>query len=986
MATVALVAAVSAASATPSFAHRLDELFQAARVTLQSDRVVVDLDLAPGIQVAPQVIDALDADGNGVISEPEGLDFARRVVQQSRVSVDDTALSLSVTAHDEPAVARLRGGAGVIHVQAQASLHSTVAEGGHVVRYRNGFDPVRSLYAANATLPTDRRIVIREQERHEDQRALAIRFETLPRRKGRAALVMGLFAALLLLGRWRRYGVSAFVGKAVTVFLGTLLMTSSLAALQTDTGTVTGRVADETGGVLPGVAIEVEHDGRAVTALSGPDGRFRVDGVAFGPSTVTFRLINFRTVRRQLLVQAGAPTTVAVVMGLAASADIVVTGSRTFRNVADLPNPAENLVGIASAASQGAITSRQLEGRPMMRPAEVLEAVPGLIASQHSGEGKANQYYLRGFNLDHGSDFATTIAGIPINVPTGGHFHGYSDTNSLIPELVSGLQFKKGPYFAEDGDFSAAGSANVSYVNALDRPIVAGGAGGQGWERLLAAASPRLGSGHLLAAVELTRNDGPWVVADALRKGNAIVRYSVGDAREGFSVTAQGYRARWHSTDQAPARAVAAGEISRFDSIDPTDAGRTFQYSVVLDGQRASTSTSTRATAYVVRYGLNLLNNFTYFLTDPENGDQFEQVDRRWVTGGRVTVRRLARVFGTHVELAAGTQIRHDAVGELALFNTRAGARLSSVRHDTVDETSLGAFSQADIDWGHAFRTTFGLRGDLFDYRVRSDNPLNSGSGAPGLLSPKFTAVLGPWGSTEFYVNAGYGFHSNDARGASISVDPRTGDPAQPVNLLTRARGAEIGLRTVRIKGVQSTMALWYLDFDSELLFVGDAATTEAGRPSRRTGVEWANYARIAPGITTELDVSFSRARFTDTDPLGNRIPGALDRVISAAVTFEPASRVFGSVRLRHFGPRPLIEDATVRSTSTSIWNSEVGVRVTPRLRLMVELFNVLDSQVADVDYYYASRLPGEPPSGVEDIHTHPSLPRSARLSLKVSF
>jgi hypothetical protein len=206
------------------------------------------------------------------------------------------------------------------------------------------------------------------------------------------------------------------------------------------------------------------------------------------------------------------------------------------------------------------------------------------------------------------------------------------------------------------------------------------------------------------------------------------------------------------------------------------------------------------------------------------------------------------------------------------------------------------------------------------------------------------------------------------------------------VTPLVRAKGAEFGLRTVRLKGLQSTMALWYLGFDSELLFVGDAGITEASRPSRRLGLEWANYARLNPWMTAEADISFSRARFTDDDPVGTRIPGALDRVVSGALTVEPAKRIFGSIRLRHFGPRPLVEDGSVRSKSTTIWNGEVGVPLSPRARLTFEGFNLLNSKVADIDYYYTSRLPGEPLEGVADIHTHPSLPRTGRVSLQLAF
>ena len=771
----------------------------------------------------------------------------------------------------------------------------------------------------------------------------------------------------------------------VCVSVSWALLQTPLLGAQT-TGSIAGTLVDESGGVLPGVTVDLHSGEIELTAVTGGSGTYRFDAVPAGEATVTFKLINFTLVRRDLSVTAGETVTADAVLGVALTADVVVTARLTFRNIADLDNPAENLVGVANAASQGAITAQQLEARPIMRPAEVLEAVPGLVVSQHSGEGKANQYYLRGFNLDHGSDFAVTVAGVPVNTPTGAHFHGYSDTNLLIPELVSGVQFKKGPYFAEDGDFSAAGSANVNYVNALARPIVSLSGGGQGWGRVFAAASPRVGPGNLLAGLELTHNDGPWVQADDLRKANGIVRYSQGDARNGFSLTAMGYSGRWHSTDQVPVRAIDSGLIDRFGSIDPTDRGRTFRYSLVADAQVSAVNGSTRVTGYVVRYGLNLFSNFTYFLDDPVNGDQFEQADRRWATGGRVTHRRLGELFGRHVESAAGVQLRRDAMGEIGFYKTVRAQRVGTIRRDVIGQTTYGVFGQSEIEWSRVFRTTIGLRGDLFQFDVQSNNPLNSGDGTSGVVSPKFTAVLGPWRSTEYYVNAGYGYHSNDARGATLTVEPRTGLPADAVDLVTRARGAEFGVRTVAVPGLQSTVALWYLGFDSELLFVGDAGSTEASRPSRRLGLEWANYARLGPWMTGELDISFSRARFTDVDPAGDLIPGALDRVVSGAITVEPARRVFGSLRLRHFGPRPLIEDGSVSSRSTTIWNGEVGVSVADRLQLTFEGFNLFDSDVADIDYFYTSRLPGEPIAGVADLHTHPSIPRTGRVGLRVVF
>ena len=771
-----------------------------------------------------------------------------------------------------------------------------------------------------------------------------------------------------------------------TVVMGAALWLTSTAAAGQTVGALRGQVTDQTGGAMPGVAISLRSAESELSGSTNDSGTYEFTDVPAGPAEVTFTLINFAVVHREVAIQPEQTTTADVVMALSLTADVVVTGARSFRNIADLEDPTQNLVGIATAASQGAITAAQLEARPIMRPAEVLESVPGLIASQHSGEGKANQYYLRGFNLDHGSDFATTLAGVPINVPSSAHSHGYSDTNLLIPELVSGVQFMKGPYSAENGDFAAAGAANISYVNRLERPFVSAGGGGQGWGRILAAASPRVGSGYLFGALELGRNDGPWDRPDDLGKVNALLRFSQGDSRNGFSMTGIGYVADWNSTDQIPARAVDNGLISRFGNIDSSDGGKTHRYSVSVDAQRSSSNTSTRATAFVMRYGLNLFSNFTYFLDDPEDGDQFEQADRRWTTGARVTHRRLGNVFGQPAEHALGGQVRHDAVGEIGLFRTIARQRTSAVRDDTLDQTTFAVYGHSEIEWSRAFRTTLGLRADMYQFNVNSGNPLNSGDGVDGIVSPKFTAVLGPWANTEYYVNAGLGFHSNDARGATITVDPMTGEPAATVTPLVQARGGEFGVRTVRIRGLQSTLALWYLGFDSELLFIGDAGITEASRPSRRLGVEWANYLRFNSWLTGEIDISFSRARFTDSDPAGDFIPGSLDRVVSGGLTMEPYRRIFGSILLRHFGPRPLVEDASVTSESTTIWNGEVGYHVSDRARLTLEVFNLFDSDVSDIDYFYASRLPGEAAEGIDDVHFHPSLPRTARLALRVFF
>lgn len=750
---------------------------------------------------------------------------------------------------------------------------------------------------------------------------------------------------------------------------------------------IIGMAKDTTGGALSGVTVELRSRGSSAAVVTQTDraGRYQFDAVNPGDFDVAFTLINFATlVRQDVRPTPGQTITLDVVLQLTLSADVTVSGRRTFTNLADADNPAENLIGIADAASEGAITARQLETRPVMRAAELLETVPGLIVSQHSGEGKANQYYLRGFNLDHGTDFSTTIAGIPVNMPTHAHGHGYTDANFLLPELVSGVQFKKGPYYAEEGDFSAAGAVNVNYVSVLDAPMLSASAGSYGWNRLFAAASPSIGRGHLLAAIEMNRNDGPWTLDDDYRKVNGVVRYSQGAATSGFSLTGMFYRGDWNSTDQVPQRAVRSGVVPRFGHIDPTDGGSTHRYGLSADAQWADINGVTRTQAYFVDYALNLFSNFTYYLDDPVRGDQFEQADRRTVMGGRVTHRRITRLSSRPIESFVGLQLRRDDIGTIGLYRTEARSRFATTREDSVDQTSIGLFGQAEYQWSPVVRTTAGLRADVFRFATRapgSDPRTGTGGSRQGqdiraLASPKVSVVIGPWNGTELYVNAGTGFHSNDAR--SVLRDDSTP--------LVRATGAELGVRTVRIPHVQSTVALWQLGLDSELVFVGDAATTEASRPSRRVGVEWATYASPRPWLSLDGDVAVSRATFTDADPAGDRIPGSVQSVLSLGASIHDVRRISGSVRLRFFGPRPLTEDGSVGSRATSLLNAQAAYRVAAHSRVVVDLFNLLNETASDIDYFYTSRLPNEPMSGIDDIHTHPALPRAARVTLQVIF
>ena len=639
-----------------------------------------------------------------------------------------------------------------------------------------------------------------------------------------------------------------------------------------------------------------------------------------------------------------------------------------------------------TAASAVRISGAEVNAVPFLRPGEALEAVPGLIVTQHSGEGKANQYFLRGFNLDHGTDLAIKVDGMPVNMPTHGHGQGYADINFLIPELIQSLNVRKGPYFADVGDFSSAGSVEIDYLTKLPKNLAELTLGSFGYRRGVAAGSVAVGAGTLLSAIEGVKYNGPWDVPDDVRKINGVMRYSQGTVTDGLTLTAMAYSNAWNSTDQVAQRAVDQGVIGRFGTLDPTDGGVASRFSLSGNFAHSSEYGQSKINAYVVRSNLQLYNNFTYFLDDPVNGDQFNQLDSRTLGGFDARHAFDWRLGGLETQTRIGLQSRYDDI-HVGLFKTQQRGWLSTVREDRVREGNVGVWMDSTTRWTDWLRTTVGIREDVFAGRVLSDTPENSGNAQASIASPKAGIVLGPWYKTEFFGNAGYGLHSNDIRGATITVDPIDKvTPQDRVPLLVRSKGAEIGIRTKAVEGLTSSVAVFMLDFDSELLFVGDAGTTEASRPSRRVGVEWTNKYKPVPWLTFDLDVAYTRARFTDFDVAGDRIPGAPAWIASGAVTFGNETGWFGALKGRYFGPRPLIEDDSVRSLSSLIFNARAGYKFDSGIRLQLDVLNLFNAKTNQIEYYYLSRLPGEPIDGVADRHVHPAEPLAVRLTLAGRF
>ena len=646
----------------------------------------------------------------------------------------------------------------------------------------------------------------------------------------------------------------------------------------------------------------------------------------------------------------------------------------------------DNAVGTSDAASQGVIEAGLLRSRPALRPGEILEFVPGVIVTQHTGDGKANQYFLRGFNLDHGTDFATSVNGMPTNLPTHAHGQGYSDLNFLIPELVQRVEYRKGPYYAKGGDFSLAGAADIAYRTGFDRPFLDVGIGQRGFRRHVAGGSTDLGSGRtLLGAFEVMGHDGPWVVPQGLKRHNGVVTLSgVGDSSS-WQLSFMGYRAKWTATDQVPERLLNAPGFNRYGSLDPTAGGDTSRHSV--SGQWSHNDAQGgvwRAQAYVVRYAMDLYSNFTYALERPAAGDQFAQKDARTVWGGQFSYAMSHGLFERIARSELGLQWRTDKA-RVGLYDSVARRITEVVREDDVQQTLVGVYAQNVLEWTPWLRSIAGVRVDHKRAQVDALSlTVNGGRAQDSKASPKLSLILGPWRKSEFFVNAGTGFHSNDARGATIRLDPRSGESAQRVPLLVAGRGAELGFRTEAIPGLQSSLALWGLKLESELVYVGDAGATEASRASSRRGVEFNNRYTPVQWLLIDADFAWSRGRFDN----GDRIPNAVDRVASMAVTLRDLAHWTTSLQWRYLGSGPLVEDNSVRSRPSSTLNTRI-TRGLPGLGrqtdITLDIFNLTNRRVNDIQYFYESRLPGEP-APVADRHVHPAEPRTFRLSLRWGF
>lgn len=648
------------------------------------------------------------------------------------------------------------------------------------------------------------------------------------------------------------------------------------------------------------------------------------------------------------------------------------------------------------AASRVSHGRRELELRPRLRPGDVVEAVPGLFAVQHAGGGKANQYFLRGFDADHGSDVALFADGVPINMPSHGHGQGFADLHFVIPELVVGLDGYKGPYYAELGDFATAGAVNLRFAERFEESFAQYTLGQYGIMRGLVVASPDLGEAwRAIAAAEVHKDDGPFESPERLRRFNVFFRATRDiDKSSKLSMTWMSYGSSWNASGQIPARAVCGegegqnappslyGEscIDRFGHVDPSEGGSTQRHSASIGYSASSNDSELSALAFYTSYRFALHSNFTFFAEDPIRGDGIEQGDDRSVIGGDFRLRRRMHLGPVKLTTTVGAQLRRDDVDN-SLLRAERRKRIDSLVSAHVDESRIGVFVEEDVRLGRHIRLIGGLRGERIDVAVEDRHeevaagaPKTSGTKGASLLLPKLMAVLTPIPQVDIFADAGRGFHSNDARGAVLGEGPAT--------LMTPAFGWEIGTRVTPVKEVTMTLAAFQLDLDSEQVWSGDEGTTEPSGATRRQGIEMGARFRLSNWLFADADATFTRARYRDT---GQAVALAPTRTLTAGIGAKPTIGRFTpflGLRLKSIAERPASEDREWMAEGFAVVDANAGVRFGD-VEAALDVQNLLGTRWREVQYANESRLPFEP-EPVTGIHYVPGWPRTvlARATL----
>jgi len=626
-----------------------------------------------------------------------------------------------------------------------------------------------------------------------------------------------------------------------------------------------------------------------------------------------------------------------------------------------------------TAASALTASAEDLKERPLNRPGDVAEIMPGLFAVQHAGGGKANQYFVRGFDADHGTDAALAIDGVPVNMVSHAHGQGYADLHYLIPETVSSVDVRKGPYEVFDGDLATAGAIDMHLLDEVEESSVSATAGSFGTWRGLALLGANPGTSHAVGAVEVYGTNGPFEHPEGLTRFNGYAKFSTTLADFArVSVAGSTYGSGWDASGQIPLRAVEDGSLSVWGTVDPTEGGQSTRRQVWASFFAGEEDRALTARAWYGSYALNLYSNFTFFASDPDHGDQIEQQDQRRFGGYDVAWTRTLSPGAWSFVTRFGAQGRSDTI-QTWLFHDEARERLSTTVDADVAETRNGAYVREEIGFGRWARLVGGARFDHYAFQVDdaldtpADGVLTSGVKDASLLSPKANLVFTPTPWLDLFGNWGRGFHSNDARGVVRSEDP--------VDPLTVATGYEGGLRVKSERWGQVAVVAWGLDLDAETVWVGDEGTTELRGATHRTGLDGMVRATPLPWLHGDLDVTLASATYTSNAGNGDAVALAPTFTLAGGLGVNHPSGATGGVRVRHIGDRPATESGSLVAEGWTVLDAEAGYRWR-FLAAQLQVNNVTNTEWREVQFANESRLADES-EAVEDIHFTPGWPRT---------
>ena len=629
-----------------------------------------------------------------------------------------------------------------------------------------------------------------------------------------------------------------------------------------------------------------------------------------------------------------------------------------------------------AASSQQFIPDKEIILQPQGRPSYLLRLITGFITVEHSGgAGKAHQYFLRGFDADHGTDVAFYSDGMPINFRSHAHGQGYTDLNFIIPETVKGVDVYKGAYHAQFGDFDTAGAVNFQTKEVLKEGLVQLGGGQFDQQRYLLMMSPTKEKVRTLVAAEGYYTNGPFDNPNRYFRFNALAKATMNPTgRSELSVTSTFHKAQWNASGEIPLRAVTDGTIDRFGSIDPSEGGKTLRSTTRLNFHYDNpTGGQLFANGYFQYYKFDLYTNFTFFLNDAVNGDGIQQSDHRIIYGGDAGWRQTAEVYGVPTIGTAGVQVRADKI------HARLGTQvrwvpLEVTTDSNIYEVSYSPFVKLEFQPTPWMRLSGGVRSEIFTFDVRNRCPdcveKPAGRTDTAAVLPKVNLILGPWFNTELFLNYGQGYHSNDAR---VAVQPG----ASP---LARAQSYEVGIRS-RPWGperLELTATLWALNLKSELVFVGDAGTTEPRGPTKRYGMEVAARGQVVGPLYFNGSVTWTHAEFQDT---GLAIPLAPELTAYGAVLLRWPEGLSSQLQATYLGVRPLTEDRSVKAPSWIDFDLSERYQLPVKFsqgRLEAFLFvqNLFNTHWEQATFFFESRLRNEP-VGINDIHFVPGNPRN---------